>query len=106
MTTRLRRALGPALLAAALGGYGEAPAVPETLHTLTGTVTQNGKAVTGGGLIFVPESGMSGARVPVGEKERIELRLERLRQKLLDLSTTNRMLSFHSRSSWMVRRFR
>src|SRR5262245_56958552 len=34
------------------------------------------------------------------EKHRIEQRLERLRRKLLDLSTTNRMLSFrHPRAS-------
>jgi hypothetical protein len=36
----------------------------------------------------------------VSEKTRIEQRLERLRQKLLDLSTTNRMLSFrHPKAS-------
>ena len=82
MTTRLRRALGPAFLSAALGGCGEAPAVPETLHTLTGTVTQNGKAVTGGGRIFVPESGMSGARVidaNVGKDGRFEVRTSSLK---------------------------
>jgi very-short-patch-repair endonuclease len=38
--------------------------------------------------------------VSIDEKKRIELRLERLRQKLLDLSTTNRMLSFrHPKAS-------
>ncbi len=42
----------------------------------------------------------SGVPLVVSERERIAQRLERLRQKLLDLSTTNRMLSFrHPRTS-------
>lgn len=48
------------VLAAALIGCTSKP--PE-LHPLTGTVTQNGKPVTAGGLIFIPESGDWGGLV-------------------------------------------
>jgi hypothetical protein len=42
-----------ALTAAAVGGSATAP-FPE-LHPLTGTVTRDGKPVTGGGLMFAPD---------------------------------------------------
>lgn len=50
---RARRALVPLLLVASGCSLGD-PFPP--LHPLTGTVTRDGKPVTGGGLIFISES--------------------------------------------------
>jgi hypothetical protein len=52
------------------------------LHPLTGTITQSGKPVPGGGVMFVPETGGTGGRIidaPVASDGTFAARTSRLR---------------------------
>src|SRR5262245_28868035 len=57
------RHLVPALLLFVLVAGCSSEPSPPPLYPLTGTLTQNGKPVTEGGLIFIPESGDWGGLV-------------------------------------------
>lgn len=57
-----RLAASFSLLALVITGCESTPTKP-ALHPLNGTLTQSGKPVVGGGLIFIPESGAWGGRV-------------------------------------------
>ncbi len=63
MPTRLALTAPLAALTVALAGCPAPQASFPDLHPLTGTVTRDGKPVSGGGLLFMPDSGTWGGMV-------------------------------------------